>query len=71
MAKTAKGKTQPGASPVEADEPGETPGTQATEEEIAMRAYDIYIERGGVAGDPFDDWLQAERELARGDGRSE
>ncbi|MEK6405472.1 MAG: DUF2934 domain-containing protein [Acidobacteriota bacterium] len=68
MAKTAKGKTQPGTSSVEADEPGETPGAQSTEEEIAIRAYHIYIERGGVEGDPLDDWLQAEGELARDGG---
>lgn len=70
MPKTAKGKTQPGGSPVEADEPGVMPGLQPTEEEIAIRAYHIYIERGGVEGDPLDDWLQAERELAQGDGLS-
>jgi len=32
-------------------------------EEIRLRAYEIYIERGGVPGNELDDWLQAEREL--------
>ncbi len=34
-------------------------------EEIRLRAYEIYIERGGVPGNKLDDWLQAERELGR------
>jgi hypothetical protein len=31
--------------------------------EIRVRAYEIYIERGGQPGHDLDDWLQAEREL--------
>jgi hypothetical protein len=34
-----------------------------TREEIELRAYQIYIERGGALGQDVDDWLQAEREL--------
>jgi hypothetical protein len=33
-----------------------------TVEEIGLRAYQIYVERGGDGHD-VDDWLQAEREL--------
>jgi len=32
-------------------------------EEIALRAYHIYLKRGSTLGDPMQDWLQAEREL--------
>ncbi len=32
-------------------------------EEIRLRAYEIYLERGGIPGNDLDDWLQAEREL--------
>ena len=32
-------------------------------EEIRIRAYEIYIDRGGQAGHDLDDWFQAEREL--------
>jgi hypothetical protein len=35
-------------------------------EQIRLRAYEIYLERGGLAGNELDDWLQAERELERG-----
>jgi oligoendopeptidase F len=36
------------------------------DEEIRRRAYEIYFERGEQLGSELDDWLQAERELARG-----
>lgn len=32
-------------------------------EQIAQRAYEIYLERGGAPGDPMQDWLRAEQEL--------
>jgi hypothetical protein len=33
-----------------------------TREEIELRAYQIYVERGGADGYDVDDWLQAEHE---------
>jgi len=36
---------------------------ELTREEIAARAYDLYLRRGQTPGDPVEDWLQAEREL--------
>ena len=46
---------------------GEAVDTSAADspqlEEIRIRAYEIYIERGGQPGHDLDDWLQAEREL--------
>ena len=33
------------------------------EEVIALRAYEIYVERGKTDGNDVDDWLQAEYEL--------
>lgn len=37
-----------------------------TEHDIARRAYDLYLARGGEPGHQLDDWLQAERELRQG-----
>lgn len=34
-----------------------------TEEDIAFRAHQIFLERGATPGQDLDDWLQAEREL--------
>lgn len=41
-------------------------GNSARDEEIRLRAYEIYLERGEQPGRELDDWLQAERELERG-----
>lgn len=38
--------------------------SKPTREQIAQRAYEIYLERGATAGDPMQDWLRAEQELA-------
>ena len=40
-------------------------GFEPTEEDIRMRAYHRYLERGGGHGMDFEDWLEAERELKR------
>src|SRR4029077_6083494 len=36
-----------------------------SEDDIRMRAYQRYLERGGGHGMDFEDWLEAERELKR------
>ena len=40
-------------------------GSEPSEEDIRMRAYHRYLERGGGHGMDFDDWCEAERELRR------
>jgi DUF2934 family protein len=46
-----------------------TPTTLAqpagVEGDVARRAYELYLLRGGAHGHDQDDWLQAERELTR------
>lgn len=37
--------------------------SEPSEEDVRMRAYRRYLERGGADGQDFDDWLDAEREL--------
>jgi hypothetical protein len=34
-----------------------------TQEEIELRAYEIYLKRGGENGHELEDWLTAEKEL--------
>jgi len=41
----------------------DTIAAHPSEEEIRMRAYHRYLERGGGHGMDFEDWLEAEREL--------
>ena len=38
-------------------------GENPTYDEIAEAAYQRYLQRGGVDGRDFDDWLEAERDL--------
>ena len=40
-------------------------GSEPSEEEIRIRAYRRYLNRGGADGRDFDDWLEAERELKK------
>lgn len=35
-----------------------------TSERIALRAYEIYLERGGNHGQDLEDWLEAERQMS-------
>jgi hypothetical protein len=37
--------------------------SEPNDDDIRMRAYQRYVERGGGHGMDFEDWLQAEREL--------
>lgn len=40
-----------------------------TRQEIALRAYQIYQERGGTPGHELEDWTRAERELMQQNGK--
>lgn len=42
---------------------GDTTAAVPDRERIAMRAYELYLARGGGEGDALDDWLTAEREF--------
>ena len=62
-AKTSAARAKPAAV-------GKAPGTGAksaasepNQEDIRMRAYHRYLERGGGDGQACEDWLYAEREL--------
>jgi hypothetical protein len=39
------------------------PGQVPSEQEIAVRAYEIFLSRSASDGHDLDDWIQAEREL--------
>lgn len=42
---------------------GDTTRAAPDRERIAMRAYELYLARGGGDGAAMDDWLSAEEEL--------
>jgi len=72
---TKKRKSRPAAAP--APRPSEAapppppasfqgaPGAEAmpAHDEIARRAYELFVKRGGRGGDPIKDWLDAEAQL--------
>lgn len=37
---------------------------RVSHDQLAMRAYEIFLSRGAADGRDLDDWLQAEREIA-------
>ena len=56
--------TGPQSIPTLATETGQSStGNTTREEEIRLRAYEIYLERGQQPGGELDDWLKGEREL--------
>ena len=54
---TATSKTGKTVAPKSASAP--------SHEEIALRAYHIYLQRNGAPGNPFEDWKRAEQELVQ------
>ena len=53
-------------SPIQSHPENPSANDKPSHEEIRLRAYEIYLQRGGLPGNELDDWLQAERELERG-----
>jgi DUF2934 family protein len=53
------------SEPSESAESDEPMGLGPSEDDIRIRAYHRYLERGGGDGMDFEDWLEAERELKR------
>ncbi len=60
-------KTREGSSP--STQKPRTAKIQPTQEEIAVRAYQIYLKRGGTPGNELEDWIQAERQLIGDNGK--
>ena len=44
-------------------------GGYPTREAIALRAYEIYQQRGGAPGHELEDWARAEQELSQNNGK--
>ena len=61
-ARTRRGTTRESSSPA-TESRANVSAMPYAEALIRERAYYIYVERGGAAGDPVADWFQAEREL--------
>jgi hypothetical protein len=58
-------RTKPAPAAVSDDTPSAPASAEPSDEDIRLRAYHRYLERGGGHGMDFEDWLEAERELKR------
>jgi hypothetical protein len=61
------------SNPIERSSPGsgqQIAERHPTREEIELRAYQIFVERGGAQGNDLEDWLQAELELIEKYGKT-
>jgi DUF2934 family protein len=54
------------AGAASAQESIERPNGQPTEEDVRIRAYHRYLERGAAHGNDIEDWVEAEKELKVG-----
>ena len=62
----ARRTSTPKDAAVADDAPKPVREVTVTEDEIAHRAYELYLSRGREDGGDLDDWLRAERELLTG-----
>jgi len=53
------------ASPIQPHAENTSANHAPNHDEIRRRAYEIYLERGGLSGRELDDWLRAESEVGR------
>jgi hypothetical protein len=63
---TRIGRVEQLTAPVQAQTGELSVRNVASDEEIRLRAYEIYLERGETSGLELDDWLQAQCELESG-----
>lgn len=66
MSRRKKNDPESGATP---DMAGDTMTADPDRERVAIRAYELYLARGGSDGQAEEDWLTAERELSDGSRR--
>ena len=51
------------AVPASSEIAAEAQVSSAVEEQIRIRAYELYLQRGGDGGSPEQDWLRAQEEI--------
>jgi Protein of unknown function (DUF2934) len=60
---TVRKRTAPGKKPNGASHEPETASGSPSDEEIRLRAYHRYLDRGAGHGSDLDDWVEAEKDL--------
>ena len=67
--KSLKGAAKAVKSPASSSRNQGRRATSPSLEEIRLRAYEIYVERGRIDGRELEDWLQAEKQLTENIGK--
>jgi hypothetical protein len=60
---SSKKKDPDGAEAPKTNGPATPTDAGPTDDDIRLRAYHRYLERGGEHGADFDDWVEAEKDL--------
>ncbi len=58
-------RTRRASEPPPGMEPQQTSAGAPSHDEIAKRAFELFLARGGAHGNHVEDWLRAEAELRR------
>lgn len=66
MAKASSQKQGTAAKSTPVQSNTQTAKNTVTAQQVAQRAFEIFLARGGQHGRDVEDWLQAERELSLG-----
>ncbi len=63
---TTRSKKAAATPATESTAPQATQGNGNKEEAIRLRAYQLFVQRGGVHGHDVEDWFRAEAEVSTG-----
>ena len=61
--RTSSKRKDPDGEAPKTNGPSTPPDAGPTDDDIRLRAYHRYLERGGEHGADFDDWVEAEKDL--------
>ena len=64
--KTSRSRSKPASGPSEVCAAAPITVARGIEEQIRVRAYQLFLERGGQGGSADQDWLRAEAEVRAG-----
>ena len=62
--------SNPATPTMSADLPKMSPNSVQAQDRIALRAYELYEQRGRQEGRALEDWVEAERQLVGASGTS-
>ena len=64
--RTSRSRSKPASGSSDVSATASSTAARGAEEQIRVRAYQLFLERGGHGGSAEQDWLQAEAEIRAG-----